>query len=100
MSVNDAKPNDIYVDSDGKLWRVVGICGEPTVTMQEIESATPDSPIRKSGGVSGYMWSSFKRVHRQPEPAPKPAETRSGVHRQGNWHYDSQGYCDNPGRGY
>lgn len=27
--------------------------------------------------------------------APKPA-----IVRRADWHYDSQGYCDNPGRGY
>jgi hypothetical protein len=33
-------------------------------------------------------------------PAPaKPIVTRTADER-GGWHYDSQGYCDNPGRGY
>jgi len=29
--------------------------------------------------------------------APKPELKPS---RRADWHYDSQGYCDNPGRGY
>jgi hypothetical protein len=69
MSVHDAKLNDLYVDGDGKLWRVIGICGEPTVIAQEVESLAPESPVTKRGGVSGFMWSGWKRVHR-PEPKP------------------------------
>jgi len=96
MSVHDAEPNDVYADADGKLWRVVGVCGEPTVIVQEIETQTPDSPVRRSGGVSGLMWQGFKRIHRPPV-AKEPIKTFS---RSNDWHYDSQGYCDNPGRGY
>lgn len=67
MSVHDAKPGDLYVDGSGKLWRVVGVCGEPTVIVREVESAAPESPVQKSGGVSGFMWHGFKRIHR-PDP--------------------------------
>lgn len=95
MSVHEAKPNDVYADATGKLWRVVSVCGEPTVTVQEIETTTPESPVRKSGGVSGYMWHGFKRILTPPEPKKPPHDTREWVR-----HYDSQGYCDNPGRGY
>lgn len=97
MSVHDAQPNDIYTDASGKLWRVIGVCGEPTVIVQEIEPANPDSLIQKSGGVSGFMWHGFKRIHR-PDP-PKPALPDKPT-RRSDWHYDSQGYCDNPARGY
>ena len=96
MSVHDAEPNDVYVDEDGKLWRVLGTCGEPTVIVQEVEPLAPDSPVKLSGGVSGLMWRGWKRIHRQPKPVP-PSEQFS---RRSDWHYDSQGYCDNPGRGY
>lgn len=64
MSVHDAQPGDIYADRDGKLWRVISICGEPTVCVQEIESITPETPVRRSGGVSGYMWGGFTRIFR------------------------------------
>lgn len=64
MSVHDAKLNDVYVDDAGKLWRVIALCGEPTVHVQEIESRTPADPLRKAGGVSGYMWHGFKRIYR------------------------------------
>lgn len=30
-----------------------------------------------------------------PKPPSKPVATE-----RRDWHYDSQGYCDNPGRGY
>lgn len=97
MSVHDAQPSDLYVDAAGKLWRVVGVCGEPTVIVEEVESKTPETPVRQSGGVSGYMWHGFKRIHR-PDPKAEPAPKQ--FTRRDDWHYDSQGYCDNPGRGY
>jgi len=95
MSVHDAELGDVYVDDAGKLWRVVGICGEPTVIAQEVETLTPESPVKKSGGVSGFMWNGFKRIHR-----PLKAKEPERPSRREDWHYDSQGYCDNPGRGY
>jgi len=98
MSVHDAQPNDVYVDDSGKLWRVVGVCGEPTVIVQEVEPDAPESPVKRSGGVSGLMWNGFKRIHR-PEK-PKPDSQKFVVKELSGWHYDSQGYCDNPGRGY
>ncbi len=64
MSVHDAEPADLYVDDSGKLWRVIGTCGEPTVYIQEVETLTPDSPVTRSGGVSGIMWNGFKRIYR------------------------------------
>jgi hypothetical protein len=74
MSVHDAAPGDIYVDEHGKLWRVVGIVGEPSVIVDEIETRSPDSPVQRTGGVSGLMWNGFKRIHR-PAPSP-PGEQR------------------------
>lgn len=71
MSVHEAQPMDVYVDAQGKLWRVVGIFGEPSVTVQEVETETPDSPLRRTGGVSGCMWQGFKRVVRQADYQPK-----------------------------
>lgn len=73
MSVHDAKLSDLYIDGSGKLWRVVGLCGEPTVLVQEVETLTPDSPLTRSGGVSGPMWHGWRRIHR-PEPKPDPTE--------------------------
>lgn len=88
MSVHDAEPMDIYADAQGKLWRCVGICREPTVIFEEVEGHTPDPvpaylmnqsaltnanatpprvPIikdRQSGGVTGIMWEGFKRIWR------------------------------------
>jgi hypothetical protein len=62
--MRDAELDDVYVDGAGKLWRVVGICGEPTVIAQEVESTTPESPVTMRGGVSGFMWDRWKRIHR------------------------------------
>ena len=90
MSVHDAEPGDIYVDALGKLWRVIAICRDPTVTVEEVEGHVP-SPVnyggvvgqigmassspqivkaRQSGGVGGLMWHGFKRIWRK-EPAAK-----------------------------
>lgn len=94
MSVNDAEPMDIYVDSQGKLWRCVGVCRDPTVIFEEVEGHTPEpvnnwaaaqgmgivnanctpqrTPIikdRKSGGVSGCMWNGWKRIFRHHSDA-------------------------------
>jgi hypothetical protein len=38
-----------------------------------------------------------------PAPAKEPPiapATSASTARRDDWHYDSQGYCDNPGRGY
>lgn len=92
MSVRDAEPDDIYVDSTGKLWRCVSICHLPTVVMEEVEGRVP-KPVqdygigvpgavtfqagvqnsifpdiikdRKTGGVDGLMWTGFKRIWRK-----------------------------------
>lgn len=71
MSVHEAQPMDVYVDAHGKLWRVVGIFGEPSVIVEEIESHSPSTPVRMTGGVSGLMWHGFKRVVRYEEYQPK-----------------------------
>ena len=68
MSVHDAEPNDVYIDAQGKLWRVIAVCGEPTVHVQEIETQQPEHPVRQVGGVSGFMWHGFKRIHRPEKP--------------------------------
>lgn len=86
MSVHDAELGDIYVDEQGKLWRVIALTREPVVEVEEVEgraynpqshayaqqlSCVPSSaevPIirdRKSGGVSGFMWKGFKRIWRK-----------------------------------
>lgn len=69
-NIRDAELDDIYIDGDGKLWRVIAICGEPTVHVQEIESKSPQSPVTKLGGISGAMWLGFERIHRPKKKAP------------------------------
>lgn len=102
MSVHDAELGDIYVDHNGKLWRVTMTCAEPTVQVEEVER--PDqtrSAMKRSGGVSGGMWMGWKRIHRpeKPKPPERVMPSSSGTLDRVR-HYDSQGYCDNPGRGY
>lgn len=74
MSVHDAAPEDIYTDDHGKLWRVISICHEPTVEVEEVEGTLSDPgglnrvrivKIRRSGGTSGLMWSGWKRIWRR-----------------------------------
>lgn len=74
MSVHDAEPGDIYVDSRGRLWRIVGTWHEPVVIAEEIErhNATPQ---RQTAGVSGLLWHGFERIYR---PAKPPKTTQTG----------------------
>lgn len=69
LSLHDAEPGDIYVDSSDQLWRVVGICHQPTVIMERVEplpgKPTCCAPNRMSGGVTGFMWNGFKRIYRR-----------------------------------
>lgn len=39
-----------------------------------------------------------RRVNDAFKAEMKASEARTS--RRADWHYDSQGYCDNPGRGY
>jgi hypothetical protein len=66
--MNDAQVGDIYVDKNGKLWRVIETCSEPTVNMQEIEHEHGFPPNRQRGGISGLMWNGFKRIYRHQQP--------------------------------
>jgi hypothetical protein len=82
MSVHEAEPGDLYVDHDGKLWRVVSVCGEPTVTVEEVENPSPrHPPVRRSGGVSGGMWMGWKRIHRPEPKRPEPRPTAATITR-------------------
>jgi len=60
----DVEPGDVYADDNGKLWRVVGVFHEPSVSMEEIEHTVPDNPLRVTGGMSGLMWHRFRRIFR------------------------------------
>lgn len=50
--------------------------------------------VNAETGVHEYLYSSFLMGGWYPESHVVPASSRKG------WHYDSQGYCDNPARGY
>jgi hypothetical protein len=68
--VRDAKPGDVYVDSNGDLWRVQWTCASPTVGVVPLtDSAYPNSNSpgteAMSGGVEGLLWEGFKRVYRR-----------------------------------
>lgn len=76
MTVHDAKSMDLYTDAGGKLWRCVGTCSEPTVYMEEVEPRpngvmTFAEKQRVSGGVTGLMWTNWKRIYRPEEQSGK-----------------------------
>ncbi len=82
--VHDSNPGDIYADKDGRLWRVISYCAEPTVYMEAVEPDPPMDPNyaqqlqqiqsqprtielyrqKQRGGVNGLMWEGFKRIYR------------------------------------
>lgn len=88
-AVYDAEPGDIYAEPSGKLWRIVGVCREPTVIAEEVEGHIPSAPgwgsavgmvagpiptspptiikNRISGGIGGFMWEGFARIWREPK---------------------------------
>lgn len=61
-----AEPSDVYVDRNGKLWRVVGCWeGEKVVIVEEIEKAGDgnyDEKVRMTASVGGLNFEGFKRV--------------------------------------
>jgi hypothetical protein len=86
--MNDTNVGDLFMDKQGKLWRAVAYCPEPTLTVEELEPdpqpnpaliqqafqqmqqpATLPLPPRKkmTGGVSGLMWQGFKRIYSKEE---------------------------------
>lgn len=92
--MHDAELSDIYVDAEGKLWRCIATCSEPTVSFEAVDGYVQQPAIninaaagqasgglgyiqpqvniikiKKTGGVSGAMWNGWKRIFR-PEPAP------------------------------
>lgn len=87
MSVHDAEVDDIYVDKQGKLWRCVTTCQQPTVTFEAVEGYVPSAnpagnaaaqfnvgafvphtpeivKPRCNGGIGGLMWEGWKRIWR------------------------------------
>jgi hypothetical protein len=84
VSIHDAEPNDIYVDQDGKLWRVLWTLSQPSVGVEAVEpngyipppehtvNIATGQPLEgvflrehRQGGVSGIMWNGFKRIYRK-----------------------------------
>lgn len=95
MSVHGAEPGDIYADANGKLWRILFVVHEPTVTAEEIEgtlfdpnATTPPTAAqglgqsiyqglppqrariekrKQIGAVGGLMWNGWKRIWRKDD---------------------------------
>lgn len=82
--MENCNPGDLYMDGNGRLWRVIGYCAEPSVTMEAVEPEEPMNPAyanqiasmapaqtrislyreKMSGGVNGLMWQGFKRIYK------------------------------------
>lgn len=88
--MRDAEPMDVYADATGKLWRVVSVCHEPTVVVEEVEpSGHTSDPMeinyvsaqsavqamslprkgefirtRRSGACGARIWDGFRRIWR------------------------------------
>lgn len=56
------------------------------------------------GEADGLVWvrPALEFFDGRFEPLPETAKSQKGPgpFDPSDWHYDSQGYCDNPGRGY
>jgi hypothetical protein len=52
------KQTGVYI-KDGHLWRIVGFCQSPSVTMERIGTITE---IRESFGIDGFTNSTFSKV--------------------------------------
>jgi hypothetical protein len=57
MSVEDAEPDDIYADANGKLWRIKSVYREPTVEAEEVEGTLndPNAPKYPMGAAGVGM---------------------------------------------
>lgn len=95
--IADAQPGDLYIDANGKLWRILEVVREPTVTAEEVEGTLwdPNAPmqlgapqIRGAVLVQGMIapmaasinkakwikttadacWVGFTRIWRKPAP--------------------------------
>lgn len=57
LDLSKCEPGTLYQDARGNLYRVLGYCMEPTVSMVRLEDQA-----RLSGGRTGLMWDGFKPV--------------------------------------
>lgn len=75
----DTEPGDIFVDENGKLWRVSWITTHPTTCLEEVEGTLVDdaalsafygSPqkhihkAQRSGALNCLLFEGFKVIHR------------------------------------
>lgn len=81
----------------GSTYRVLFEAAKAQSSIVELEDMTM---VVYQGEADGLVWvrpaleffdGRFEKLPEREAPAPS---------RRDDWHYDSQGYCDNPGRGY
>ncbi len=78
---------DEAIDAVAKALREHDMKGRITVDWDRV----PNGQKKKWWAKSAVALDALKWV--APTVPPQPS-------RREDWHYDSQGYCDNPGRGY
>lgn len=67
MSVEDAEPDDIYADANGKLWRIKSVYREPTVEAEEVEGtlndpSAPKYPGAGAAAMGGQLMGQFPTI--------------------------------------
>ena len=60
--MHNAELQDLFLDENDKLWRVVMTCTHPTVTVEEVEPREGRHRERKGGSVYGQMWFGFRKL--------------------------------------
>ncbi len=69
-SIQDARPGDVFVDSDGQIYRVKARFNEPVIELAMIDPVYPSSiagndlPPTMRGTIHAQMWDGFKRIYR------------------------------------
>ena len=61
MSINGAKPDDIFIDGNGKTWRVLKVEHSPRIT---VEAANGSDFLCEL--ASSSVWSDWQRVTKSP----------------------------------
>jgi hypothetical protein len=81
--IQDAETGDIYVDGDGKLWRILSVVHEPTIEAEEVEGTLydPNAPIVQGSSMGASAVNSYQSiVHRASiQKAKRKAPTCADV---------------------
>lgn len=62
LKLDEPCTGTLYIDAQGKLWRVTAFYDSPTVEMVEVEQEVGVLRARLFGSTAGAMWDGFKRL--------------------------------------